>query len=503
MSPLTSYTKILFSVSLLCGLSVSLFGQGFIDRRIAPFISHTYSNIYNLNDTIYCIGRGLLNEEPFPAKIVSTEYDLTGDLLKYSVFVDNETTNYYPWLQGASKRNGDFIIVSGSGGEGFSNVNQNGFLAKYNYRIDSIEWTLQLPLVYNSSNNVVVESIILPSGNIISLSSDAEGTTNQKFFFRLIKVNSNGEIINEIEFKENDDKWNFVNSMTITNDNKLVIGLQRIIPSESSTLQLWKLDTLGNILDVYETGEDDNGLKCNKIIQSADGGYLFVDRVLESDNGLPHYSSRITKLSANFEKEWDQKVGNIEFRTELFNIKPTNDGNYIAVGISVEENENGIAPAHMIKIDDNGNVLWESFIDVDITLDNGPTAISANSLYDVIELDEGGFIACGQSLGFNVDSFPQQALLIRVDEKGQLNHIFFTPPPNLEPLIVYPNPVQSNLFIKEEEGPLSYEIISIQGSVIRQGIYKNNEGIDISFLTNGLYIVRMENGRKASFMVKK
>jgi hypothetical protein len=501
MSPLTSYTKILFSVSLLCGLSVSLFGQGFIDRRIAPFISHTYSNIYNLNDTIYCIGRGLLNEEPFPAKIVSTEYNLTGDLLKYSVFVDNETTNYYPWLQGASKRNGDFIIVSGSGGEGFSNVNQNGFLAKYNYRIDSIEWTLQLPLVYNSSNNVVVESIILPSGNIISLSSDAEGTTNQKFFFRLIKVNNNGEIINEIEFKENDDKWNFVNSMTITNDNNLVIGLQRIIPGESSTLQLWKLDTLGNILDVYETGEDDNGLKCNKIIQSADGGYIFLDRVYVF-TGQAEYRSRITKLNNSFEKEWEIELGLTQVDTELFNIKKTNDGNYIAVGGTDEEDNIGTS-AHLVKFNDDGDILWESKIPVDITADNNPNSFTRNYLYDIIELDVGGFIACGQSRGINVDSFPQQALLIRVDDKGQLNHIFFTPPPNLEPLIVYPNPVQSNLFIKEEDGPLSYEIISIQGSVIRQGNYKNNEGIDISFLTNGLYILRMENGRKASFMVKK
>ena len=90
----------------------------------------------------------------------------------------------------------------------------------------------------------------------------------------------------------------------------------------------------------------------------------------------------------------------------------------------------------------------------------------------------------------------------RVDDKGQLNHIFFTPPPNLEPLVVFPNPVQSTLYFKEEkEDHISYEIISLQGSLISKGIYRKGTGIDVSFLVKGMYIVRLENGRKASFVV--
>ncbi len=500
MLPRYNYIKITLTLSILIGLSVSLFSQEFIDRRLDEYAAKTYSNLHLVNDTILLIGRGTTFQPSLPAKINITRYTIGGEFIDEKIFIENDELDYLPWLQGSTKRDQNNIYISGSGG--YLSVNDSAWVANYNIVGDSLNWFTKIkPLYLNTNNSIVTEIKLDDSNKILALMIESSGEMPQKFYLRLVKIDNEGEV--ESNFLIEEENFDIKGYSILKNsNNETIIGVDVSPENGPISLQLWRLDSDGNILDKYISGEEDNGQKCNKIIETADGGYIFLDRVLEIAEGLPHFSSRITKLSNSLEKEWERKVGNIEFRTELYNIKPTKDGNYIAVGISVEENENGIAPAHMVKIDDDGELLWESFIDVDITEDNGPQAISVNYLYDVIELEEGGFIACGQSLGQFVDSFPQQALLIRVDDKGQLNHIFFTPPPNVEPLVVFPNPVQSTLYFKEEkEDNISYEIISLQGSLISKGIYRKGTGIDVSFLVKGMYIVRLENGRKASFVV--
>ena len=475
-----------------------MFSQEYIDRRLDGYAAKIYTNLYCSNDSLILIGWGAIFQPTVPGKINITRFLKDGTYIGETIFTINDDIDYLPWLQGSSKRLNNDIYISGSGGLGA--VNQEAFMSKYDLSTDSLEWIKKIIPDSASFNSILVESIILPNDHIKGIMIESISGANNTYI-RLLEWDEVGNLIEEKIIDEDGYKYT-ARSILLNSNNETIIGVDVSPENGPISLQLWRLDSDGNILDKYISGEEDNGQKCNKIIETADGGYIFLDRVLEIAEGLPHFSSRITKLSNSLEKEWERKVGNIEFRTELYNIKPTKDGNYIAVGISVEENENGIAPAHMVKIDDDGELLWESFIDVDITEDNGPQAISVNYLYDVIELEEGGFIACGQSLGQFVDSFPQQALLIRVDDKGQLNHIFFTPPPNLEPLVVFPNPVQSTLYFKEEkEDNISYEIISLQGSLISKGIYRKGTGIDVSFLVKGMYIVRLENGRKASFVV--
>lgn len=59
-------------------------------------------------------------------------------------------------------------------------------------------------------------------------------------------------------------------------------------------------------------------------------------------------------------------------------------------------------------------------------------------------------------------------------------------------LILYPNPASANVFIRTDSADdLNYEIISIDGKVVSTGVGKSNNGIDISNLSNGVYVMRV------------
>ena len=499
MLPRYNYIKITLTLSILIGLSVSLFSQEFIDRRLDEYAAKTYSNLHLVNDTILLIGRGTTFQPSLPAKINITRYTIGGEFIDEKIFIENDELDYLPWLQGSTKRDQNNIYISGSGG--YLSVNDSAWVANYNIVGDSLNWFTKIkPLYLNTNNSIVTEIKLDDSNKILALMIESSGEMPQKFYLRLVKIDNEGEV--ESNFLIEEENFDIKGYSILKNsNNETIIGVDVSPENGPISLQLWRLDSDGNILDKYISGEEDNGQKCNKIIETADGGYIFLDRVLEKLVGQAEFRSRITKLNSNLEKEWELKLGLLQVDTELFNVKKTNDGNYIAVGGTDEEDNIGTS-AHIVKFTEEGDVIWESTIPIDITADNNQNSFTRNYLYDVMELEEGGFIACGQSLGQFVDSFPQQALLIRVDDKGQLNHIFFTPPPNLEPLIVFPNPVQSTLYFKEEkEDNISYEIISLHGSLISKGIYRKGTGIDVSFLVKGMYIVRLENGRKASFVV--
>jgi hypothetical protein len=68
---------------------------------------------------------------------------------------------------------------------------------------------------------------------------------------------------------------------------------------------------------------------------------------------------------------------------------------------------------------------------------------------------------------------------------------------NLQKVLVYPNPSLNSVRIEcnESYNPVSYEIYNIQGScLVTNKPYIKNADIDISFLPNGMFIIRTFDG---------
>lgn len=67
---------------------------------------------------------------------------------------------------------------------------------------------------------------------------------------------------------------------------------------------------------------------------------------------------------------------------------------------------------------------------------------------------------------------------------------------------IYPNPVKSEIFIKNlPKGLYDYQLFSISGSIAQEGGYHKDNPIDISGLKPGIYLLRLSSNNK-SFLTK-
>jgi len=68
----------------------------------------------------------------------------------------------------------------------------------------------------------------------------------------------------------------------------------------------------------------------------------------------------------------------------------------------------------------------------------------------------------------------------------------------------YPNPFKDIIHIKVQdiEGPLSYELISIDGKVIRSGTFMNHRSINSGDIIEGMYILRISDNNNISIVRK-
>lgn len=89
--------------------------------------------------------------------------------------------------------------------------------------------------------------------------------------------------------------------------------------------------------------------------------------------------------------------------------------------------------------------------------------------------------------------FGSKSDVIGVDEKTIAEKDLF---------IVYPNPANDRLFIRSDNGSgseaVSYAIIDIYGRVICENVLKNDEGIDLSMVSNGVYFIKISSGKNIS-----
>ncbi|MEM6842462.1 MAG: hypothetical protein AAF632_09580 [Bacteroidota bacterium] len=153
----------------------------------------------------------------------------------------------------------------------------------------------------------------------------------------------------------------------------------------------------------------------NSIVATPDGGYL-LGGTSESDAGFEKshniksgsYDIWLVKVDAQGNKQWDKSysgTGGDYLRTML----PTSDGNYLlggtadesSIGFDKSEASRGGNDYWLIKVDAQGNKLWDKTI-------GGP---DDDSLGDVVETSDGGFLVGGTSKGLSIGG-----------EKTQSNH---------------------------------------------------------------------------------
>ena len=126
--------------------------------------------------------------------------------------------------------------------------------------------------------------------------------------------------------------------MVALTDSTYLIGLEKF-PSTATgpniRTKLIEIDNVGNVLSTWEDSSPFTYAP-RQMIPMEDGGLIYASRYLveavSASNPAPDFQGYIVRQDADYNTLWTLQTGDPTFRTDLFNMIETLDGNYIAVG---------------------------------------------------------------------------------------------------------------------------------------------------------------------------
>ncbi len=278
--------------------------------------------------------------------------------------------------------------------------------------------------LYTTYNNIDKNTISTPDGGSVV-----------QLFERIFKIDRNGTIVWEMNRINNSQ----IKSITYTPDNGYLLVGTRFVNNNNFGI-LIKLNENGVI--VWEKLFDSIRNSIASIVVAADGNFviagvfneIFFKEGYNSAQYRQHYW--IAKIDGSGEIIWEKKFGS-DVSSYAKTIVSTPDGGFIIAG-NTGYNDSASAPSSgdrseecrgqdywVIKIDSNGNLLWENTIkswsddilkSVTATLDGGILLAGLSSretisgdktgkdLIWIVKLDSNGDITWDQSIGTSTGS---------------------------------------------------------------------------------------------------
>lgn len=287
----------------------------------------------------------------------------------------------------------------------------SSFLIIFSQTAPSIDW--QNTIGGDSSEELKIIQQTTDGGYILggtsdsNISGDKIEDSNGIFDYWIVKLDENGTIIWQNTIGGNAD--DFLTSIQQTNDGGYIVGGHSISGisgdktenSNGGSFDYWivKLDENGNI-EWQNTIGGNNNDGGGIIVQTADEGYIIGgashsnisgDKTENAINGS--YDYWVVKLNENGNIEWQNTIGGNGDDWQ-YPIQQTSDGGYIVGGTSNSnisedktENSNGGLDYWVLKLDENGNIVWQNTIGGNNT----------DYLFSIDETTDGGFILGGYS----------------------------------------------------------------------------------------------------------
>ena len=231
----------------------------------------------------------------------------------------------------------------------------------------------------------------------------------------LVKTDGNGNKVWEKSF--GGDRFEDGFSVQQTSDGGyIVLGIQ-----EDDLAYLIKTDADGNMQWNKTLGENYGDVGFS-LLQASDSGYIIVG-MTQSHGATPCNANEkgtsadvyIIKTDADGNKLWEKVIGGT--RLDIgYSVQKTSDGNYIITGMTTAFSEKGVEDVYLLKIDGQGNKLWEK-------------AIGGNKSemgYSVQQTTDGGYVIVGQTvwsikgadMGEGGYASQSDVYLIKTDENG-------------------------------------------------------------------------------------
>lgn len=187
---------------------------------------------------------------------------------------------------------------------------------------------------------------------------------------------------------------------------------------------LIKVDSVGN--ELWRWLDPSNDSRCAFSFQKTrDGGYISCGLNIGDRDSIGWFylhQPSIIKWRSDFTKEWEklydvERLGDTNKRIsgELFDIKELSDGCFIACGYGGQDDFGTTTSGGIIlKVDRNGNLLWRKYYSA--FPDSSHNRNIQNYLYDIDVFENGDIIAVGETRP--TWGVGQRAWILRTDSTG-------------------------------------------------------------------------------------
>lgn len=314
-------------------------------------------------------------------------------------------------------------------------------------------------------------------------------------FVWLIHLNEDGTILWEKSFGSGTGYYQG-HSIVKTNDGGYAIGgfLFYIGNDNSGDPIVIKTDSLGNQQWMKNLGGGFRDYKA-MISLDIDGNIIIGTNYAYSMSGDdPKSKINIIKLNNQGNILWNKKYGNILQYNYLLNVRALEDGNIVAVGQSYDPSPEAFIKGWILKVNSDGDSTW--YRDYKLLLGY----YSENTLRDIIQTTDLGYIACGDLFPVEPDTGSQDAWVIKLDSIGcpypecdTTVGLVEIPYAGTEELVIYPNPAESLLqasgFKLQAKGRLMiYDMYGRKVGEVEIPQGWDQVRIDVAGFRNGIYV---------------
>lgn len=363
------------------------------------------------------------------------------------------------------------------------------------------------------------------------------GTTNSNWITKAFvsKINSIGEIL----WMETFPGYFYSNSrhlLPAPDNGYIVCGATSLADIGETDAFIFKIDSTGQI-QWSKTYGGEGYENLHAMCNTNDNGYLFVGST--TSFGAENFDLYIIKTNAAGDTLWTKMYGGGGYDGG-FSVHQTTDNNYV---IGVESSNFGSTNLNMVvlKINDEGNILWASPVSEDIiyrgcylttTSDdciagtgwshdyfasiyqlvmfkmNNEGELLWTQVYGGDDYDQGLSIVETSDLGlavggatFSYGAGMSDMYLVKTTSNGTLTSTnnYLTESPEI---LLYPNPCSNSLWLKSKDIPQQASFINAVGKVWQLSHITNN-GItqfNTSNFPRGLYIVKLSYTGKTVYL---